>query len=103
MQTRFLACVRAHVRACGHGNIESVRDIIPFQVVPSAFAAEWAEQCDQWGRKTLAALEATARMLAVGSVDSMGRFEILTSALSRCPSACLRATRGCSVRRAFIQ
>jgi hypothetical protein len=39
-----------------------------FQVVPSAFAAEWAEQCDQWGRKTLAALEATARMLAVGSV-----------------------------------
>jgi hypothetical protein len=61
-----------------------VRDIIPFQVVPSAFAAEWAEQCDQWGRKTLAALEATARMLAVGSVASMGRFESLTSALSRC-------------------
>lgn len=35
-------------------------------VVPAAFADEWAETCDGWGNKTLAALQATSEMLSLG-------------------------------------
>eukprot|EP00933_Yihiella_yeosuensis_P015786 TRINITY_DN13654_c0_g3_i1.p1 TRINITY_DN13654_c0_g3~~TRINITY_DN13654_c0_g3_i1.p1 ORF type:complete len:352 (+),score=56.77 TRINITY_DN13654_c0_g3_i1:177-1232(+) len=35
-------------------------------VIPKAFKSEWAGTCDEWGTKTLDALQAVAEMLALG-------------------------------------